>query len=360
MRDFADHYARICEAVDIPVYVDGDTGFGGVNNVSQMVKAFEKAGAAALFFTDQVFPSRCGYLPGKQVIPVEQMLAKIKAALDARSDETMMICARTDVFALEGEDAAINRCRLFMEAGADMAKPQGIDTPQSIARVMRDVPGPFIATLSQAAGANKTTPADLERLGVPAATLPSLTLFAAARAVAENALRNIEARRQALESPSQQDAAKLEAEKVAANKKLADAENKAADARKDVSEIAAQATASIQANAERISKLEASYGSEVKALQAAQSNAAAALKALNARTEELTRSNARGVNDAKAAAAKELTEIQKALEEQKAAAGKANEQLAAAKADAAKNSAANAEKAMACPPTPERAFAAGW
>ncbi len=186
MRDFADHYARICEAVDIPVYVDGDTGFGGVNNVSQMVKAFEKAGAAALFFTDQVFPSRCGYLPGKQVIPVEQMLAKIKAALDARSDEAMMICARTDVFALEGEDAAIERCRLFMEAGADMAKPQGIDTPQSIARVMREVSGPFIATLSQAAGANRTTPADLERLGVPAATLPSLTLFAAARAVRES------------------------------------------------------------------------------------------------------------------------------------------------------------------------------
>ena len=186
MRDFADHYARICEAVAIPVYVDGDTGFGGVNNVSQMVKAFEKAGAAALFFTDQVFPSRCGYLPGKQVIPVEQMLAKIKAALDARSDETMMICARTDVFALEGEDAAIQRCRRFMEAGADMAKPQGIDTPQAIARVMREVPGPFIATLSQASGANKTTPADLERLGVPAATLPSLTLFAAARAVRES------------------------------------------------------------------------------------------------------------------------------------------------------------------------------
>ncbi len=186
MRDFADHYARICGAVEIPVYVDGDTGFGGVNNVRQMVKAFEKAGAAALFFTDQAFPSRCGYLPGKQVIPIEQMLAKIKAALDARSDSTMMICARTDVFALEGEDAAIHRCRLFMEAGADMAKPQGVDTPAAIARVLRDVPGPFIATLSQAAGGPKARPADLEHLGVPAATLPSLTLFAAARAVHES------------------------------------------------------------------------------------------------------------------------------------------------------------------------------
>jgi methylisocitrate lyase len=185
MRDFADHYGRICSAVDIPVYADGDTGFGGVNNVRQTVKAFEKAGVAALFFTDQVFPSRCGYLPGKQVIPLEQMLAKVKAALDARTDEAMMICARTDVFALEGEDEAIRRCRAFMEAGADMAKPQGIDTPDGIGRVLRHVPGPFVATLSQAAGPNHLDAEQLEALGVHAATLPSLTLFAAARAVRE-------------------------------------------------------------------------------------------------------------------------------------------------------------------------------
>lgn len=186
MRDFADHYARICDAVAIPVYADGDTGFGGVNNVRQMVKAFEKAGVAALFFTDQVFPSRCGYLPGKQVIPLENMLAKLKAALDARSDESMMICARTDVYALQGEDEAIRRCQLFMEAGADMAKPQGIDKPEAIARVLRDVSGPHIATLSQAAGPQHTSPAALEKLGVAAATLPSLTLFAAAKAVRES------------------------------------------------------------------------------------------------------------------------------------------------------------------------------
>ena len=114
------------------------------------------------------------------------MLAKIKAALDARTDEAMMICARTDVFALEGQDAAIRRCQLFMEAGADMAKPQGVDAPEGIAEVMRSVPGPYIATLSQAAASNKTTPAELESLGVPAATLPSLALFAAARAVRES------------------------------------------------------------------------------------------------------------------------------------------------------------------------------
>src|SRR6476661_6626933 len=143
MRDYASHYGRICDAVEIPVYADADTGFGGVNNVRQMVKAFEKAGVAALFFTDQAFPSRCGYLPGKQVIGLDHMLSKLKAALDARTDENLMICARTDVFALQGEDEAIRRCRLFMEAGADMAKAQGIDTRDRIRRVLRDVPGPF-------------------------------------------------------------------------------------------------------------------------------------------------------------------------------------------------------------------------
>src|ERR1700727_671040 len=102
MRDYADHYARICAAVDIPVYVDGDTGFGGVNNVREMVRAFEAAGVAGLFFSDQVFPNRCGYLPGKQIVPVEQMLARVKAALDARRDGDMLIVARTDAAGVEG------------------------------------------------------------------------------------------------------------------------------------------------------------------------------------------------------------------------------------------------------------------
>src|SRR6201987_6359475 len=152
LRDYADHYARICAAVDIPVYVDGDTGFGGVHNVREMVRAFEAAGVAGLFFSDQVFPNRCGYLPGKQVIPAEQMLAKIKAALDARRDPDFFIAARTDAAGVEGLNAAIERSRLFMEAGVDMAKPRGVDTIDDIKRVLREVGGPHMATLSQAAG----------------------------------------------------------------------------------------------------------------------------------------------------------------------------------------------------------------
>src|SRR5439155_20453242 len=96
------------------------------------------AGVAALFITDQTFPNRCNYLPGKQVVPVTEMIAKLKAALDARRDPDLIICARTDVASIEGLDAAIARCQLFMEAGADMAKPQGVHTIVDMRRVVRE------------------------------------------------------------------------------------------------------------------------------------------------------------------------------------------------------------------------------
>jgi 2,3-dimethylmalate lyase len=188
MRDYADHYARVASAVEVPIYVDADTGFGGVNNVRQMIRAFEAAGVAGVFISDQVFPNRCGYLPGKQVVPVEQMLAKVKAALDARRDPDFFIAARTDAAAVEGPNSAIARCQMFMEAGADMAKPMGFDSIDEIKRAKREIPGPHMATLSQAAGNKKRSLEDLEAAGVVAATFPSVALFAAANAV-RNVLR---------------------------------------------------------------------------------------------------------------------------------------------------------------------------
>jgi methylisocitrate lyase len=153
-----------------------------------MVRAFEAAGVAGVFISDQVFPNRCGYLPGKQVIPVEQMLAKLKAALDARRDPDFFIAARTDAAAVEGLNAAIARSQLFMEAGADMAKPMGVDTIDEIKRAMREIGGPHMATLSQAAGLKRRSLEELEAAGVVAATFPSIALFAAAQAV-RNVLR---------------------------------------------------------------------------------------------------------------------------------------------------------------------------
>ena len=183
MRDMADHYARICGAVSIPVFVDADTGFGGVHNITQAVRALEAAGAAAIFIGDQVFPNRCGYLPGKEIVTAETMLARLYAALAARSDPDLFIGARTDAFAVEGFDAAIERCQMFMEAGADLAIPQGVDEFDAIKRVLAEVSGPHIANQSHAAGKPKATLEQLEELGVTAVTFPSALLFAAAGGV---------------------------------------------------------------------------------------------------------------------------------------------------------------------------------
>jgi 2,3-dimethylmalate lyase len=126
-----------------------------------MVRAFEAAGVAGLFIGDQVFPNRCGYLPGKQIVPVEQMLAKVKAALDARRDPDLYIAARTDAAGVTSVDDAIARCQLFMEAGADMAKPMGLDAIPEIKRALREIPCPHMATLSQAAGRGRRGRRDL-------------------------------------------------------------------------------------------------------------------------------------------------------------------------------------------------------
>jgi methylisocitrate lyase len=183
MRDYAEHYGRICAAVDVPVTVDADTGFGDVHNVTQMVRAFETAGVAGIMIGDQSFPNRCGYLPGKSVIPIEDMLAKIRAAVAARSDPSLVIIARTDSMATDGLDEALRRCRLFLAAGADVAKPQGVDRIEDMRRAIAEVPSPFMATLSQAARQRFTDIAELQALGVAAISLPSIGLFAAARSV---------------------------------------------------------------------------------------------------------------------------------------------------------------------------------
>jgi len=118
------------------------------------------------------------------VVSVEDALARLKAALDARRDPDLVIVARTDVKAVAGFDAAIERSQLFMAAGADMAKPHGADTIEEIGRAIREIPGPHFATLSQAAGKAKVTLAELAAAGVSAVSFPSVALFAAAQAVA--------------------------------------------------------------------------------------------------------------------------------------------------------------------------------
>ena len=178
-RDYADHYGRLCDAVNLPVYVDADTGFGGVHNIRKMVRAFERAGVAGFFISDQVFPNRCGYLPGKQIVSTAEMLARLYAALDARTDPNMVIAARTDALHLEGIDAAIERCQLFFEAGVDAVKPMGADSWDDSVKVFKQLKGPHSYTMSHAAGKAKLTITQVEELGYSVCTFPSAALFAA-------------------------------------------------------------------------------------------------------------------------------------------------------------------------------------
>jgi 2-methylisocitrate lyase-like PEP mutase family enzyme len=184
MRDFVDHYRRIAEAAETPVLVDSDTGFGGIHQIQSAVGAFERAGIAGMFFEDQAFPKRCGYLPGKAVIPVEEMIVKLKAALDARRDSDFVIIARTDAFGVEGESAAIERAQALAEAGADMTFVQGADTIAAFARICKAVPCPQLANISQASGTAPPTLSQIEEAGASAVIVPNMALLAAGAAVA--------------------------------------------------------------------------------------------------------------------------------------------------------------------------------
>ena len=183
MRDYADHYGRIVAAAGVPVLVDADTGFGGVHNAAQTIRAFERAGAAGLFMEDQVTPKRCGYLAGKAVVPVADQLAKLRAALDARRDPAFLLCARTDALAVEGIAAAIDRAGEYRRVGVDMVFVQGADTQDSLRQVCQAVPGLHLANVSQATAGAKLTIDQAQAAGAAAVMFPIAALLAATAAM---------------------------------------------------------------------------------------------------------------------------------------------------------------------------------
>ena len=124
--------ARITERVTLPVIVDADTGFGNALNVMRTVKGFERAGASMIQLEDQTFPKRCGHLDGKSVVPVQEMVGKLKAALDARTNSDTLILARTDALAVEGLDAALERAERYLECGVDALFVEALRTPEQM------------------------------------------------------------------------------------------------------------------------------------------------------------------------------------------------------------------------------------
>ena len=139
MTEMVSNAKYIASAVDIPVICDADTGYGNPLNVQRTIREYEAAGVAGVHIEDQLFPKKCGFFAGKQVIPQEEAVQKIKAALDARVDPDFVIIARCDAYAVTGWEDTIERCNSYMEAGADLVFVDGIKSQDDIANYARDM-----------------------------------------------------------------------------------------------------------------------------------------------------------------------------------------------------------------------------
>lgn len=147
LTEVAAAVSSIADSVSVPLLVDADTGFGNAVNMVRTVKVLERAGAAGIQIEDQVFPKKCGHFEGKDVVPLDEMVSKIKAAVDARHDADFQIIARTDARAVHGLDDAIARAQAFVEAGADATFVEAPVSLDEMARIGRDIPVPQIANI---------------------------------------------------------------------------------------------------------------------------------------------------------------------------------------------------------------------
>jgi 2-methylisocitrate lyase-like PEP mutase family enzyme len=147
LTEVANHVATIADAVALPLLVDADTGFGNPVNMVRTVRVLERAGAAGLQIEDQVFPKKCGHFDGKEIVPLEEMLAKIKAAVDTRRDGDLQIVARTDARAILGLQAAIDRAGAMIEAGADVTFVEAPTSAEELAQIARSLSVPQVANV---------------------------------------------------------------------------------------------------------------------------------------------------------------------------------------------------------------------
>lgn len=165
--------AKICQRIDLPVIVDGDTGFGNALNVQRTVRTFETAGAAAIQLEDQTLPKRCGHLTGKTLVSAAEMVGKIKAALDARRSADTLIIARTDAVAVEGFEAAQERAARYRDAGADVLFVEAVHSQEQMIAVnaaFGDIP--LMANMVEGGATPALSAAELEAKGYSLVIFP--------------------------------------------------------------------------------------------------------------------------------------------------------------------------------------------
>jgi carboxyvinyl-carboxyphosphonate phosphorylmutase len=180
-----DNARRIIRAVGVPVLVDADTGYGNPLNVWRLVRELESFGAAGIFLEDQVWPKRCGHMVGKDVIPKDQYLPKLKAALEARKSKDFIIVARTDARAPIDLDEAIERGKAYRKAGADVIFVEAPRTVEELKKVADEIGAPLVANMIED-GVTPNLPADeLLKLGYRIAVFPLSALYSATYAMRE-------------------------------------------------------------------------------------------------------------------------------------------------------------------------------
>ncbi|MCV7193859.1 methylisocitrate lyase [Mycolicibacterium brumae] len=190
LTEVAGRGAQIAAATDLPTFIDADTGFGEPMSAARTITVLEDAGLAGAHLEDQVNPKRCGHLDGKAVVPVEEMLKRIRAAVAARRDPNFVICARTDAAGIEGIPAAIDRAKAYADAGADLIFTEALHTPADFAQFRAAVDTPLLANMTEFGKSELLTAGQLSDLGYNVVIYPVTTLRLAMFAV-EQGLREI-------------------------------------------------------------------------------------------------------------------------------------------------------------------------
>ena len=192
LSENVNHCRHLARSVSIPLTADADTGYGNPMNVHYTVQQFEEAGVAGVNIEDQVSPKRCGHMPGKDVVPVGEMVRKIEAACLARKDDAFAIVARTDAIAVEGIEGAVKRAKAYAKAGADMVFPDAVKSEEDIARIVDAAGTPVTINMGFGIRSRPTTPLipipRLKALGVRRISLPRMLPAASIRAM-ETALQ---------------------------------------------------------------------------------------------------------------------------------------------------------------------------
>lgn len=183
MTEMVDQATHVAAAVDVPVFADADTGYGNPVNVYRTVQRYEQAGVAALHIEDQAFPKRCGHFDGHTLVSTEEMVQKIRAAADARTE--MLVVARTDARDAAGIDEAIDRANMYLDAGADMVFPEAPRDRSEIQRFCDEIPGPVMANMVEHGKTPLLSADDLQDLGCALVIFPNSLLRAAMQTMTE-------------------------------------------------------------------------------------------------------------------------------------------------------------------------------